>query len=151
MRALSLFFRPHHFQYVLSGEPTLASTAFLPAKLFPADATRIGDMVEVGAAGLATVEDIARRVSASGGAALFIDYGADHPHTNTLQAVQRHEFKHVLEQPGEVDLTAHIDFKAMRLMVERASGKSSMNTSNQSESWDDAFPPSDLVFPPASS
>src|SRR5262249_8457841 len=48
------------------------------------------------------------------GAGLIIDYG----HTEaalgeTLQAVGRHGFVHPLAAPGEVDITAHVDFGAM--------------------------------------
>lgn len=56
------------------------------------------------------VLDIARRV-AKDGAALIIDYG----HTQsdigeTLQAVNGHEFAHPLSTPGQIDITAHVDF-----------------------------------------
>jgi SAM-dependent MidA family methyltransferase len=54
--------------------------------------------------------DIARRV-AKNGAALIVDYG----HTQsdigeTLQAVNEHEFAHPLSVPGQIDITAHVDF-----------------------------------------
>ncbi len=46
------------------------------------------------------------------GAVLFIDYG--HAQTavgDTFQAVQAHRFESPLENPGECDLTAHVDFE----------------------------------------
>jgi SAM-dependent MidA family methyltransferase len=49
-----------------------------------------------------------------GGAALVIDYG--HAGTaigDTLQAVGRHAFADPLATPGELDLTAHVDFEAL--------------------------------------
>jgi NADH dehydrogenase [ubiquinone] 1 alpha subcomplex assembly factor 7 len=43
---------------------------------------------------------------------LFIDYGhAISSHGNTLQAVQAHRFENPFENPGEADLTAHVDFE----------------------------------------
>jgi NADH dehydrogenase [ubiquinone] 1 alpha subcomplex assembly factor 7 len=46
------------------------------------------------------------------GAALFIDYGHEHSAAgDTLQAVVSHRFENVLENPGEADITAHVDFK----------------------------------------
>ena len=52
-----------------------------------------------------------------GGIALFIDYGhARSGRGDTLQAVRRHGFAPVLADPGEQDLTSHVDFEA----VERA-------------------------------
>ena len=62
----------------------------------------------------ATVRELARRVARWGGAALVIDYG--HTETavgETLQAVGGHGFVDLLEAPGEIDLTAHVDFRAL--------------------------------------
>jgi SAM-dependent MidA family methyltransferase len=63
---------------------------------------------------------IGQRVVSQGGAALIIDYG----HTEsavgeTLQAVGGHAFANPLVSPGEVDLTAHVDFQALALAAER--------------------------------
>jgi len=63
---------------------------------------------------LTPVREIARRIAADGGAALFIDYG----HTqsgfgDTLQAVRDHKPIDPLQDPGEADLTAHVDFEAL--------------------------------------
>jgi SAM-dependent MidA family methyltransferase len=62
---------------------------------------------------------IGQRVVRQGGAALIIDYG----HTKsaageTLQAVGGHAFVNALTSPGEVDLTAHVDFEAIALAAE---------------------------------
>jgi NADH dehydrogenase [ubiquinone] 1 alpha subcomplex assembly factor 7 len=49
-----------------------------------------------------------------GGVALFIDYGhAKSAPGDTLQAVHAHRFAPVLANPGEQDLTAHVDFEAV--------------------------------------
>jgi NADH dehydrogenase [ubiquinone] 1 alpha subcomplex assembly factor 7 len=72
---------------------------------------------------LAAVEDLSRRLGTSGGAALLIDYGTDHPNADTLQAVKQHAFKHVLEEPGKVDLTTLVDFKSIRATVERTNSQ----------------------------
>jgi hypothetical protein len=114
---------PHHLRFVLSAQPTLASRTFMPADRFPAQDGRIGDAVELSAAGLACMEDLSRRLSAAGGAALVIDYGTNHPNANTLQAVQKHAFKHALEEPGQVDLTTLVDFKSLRATVERTNSQ----------------------------
>jgi NADH dehydrogenase [ubiquinone] 1 alpha subcomplex assembly factor 7 len=57
--------------------------------------------------------EVARRLAAHGGAALFIDYGY-FPSAcgDTLQAVRRHHGHDVLADPGCADLTAHVDFAA---------------------------------------
>jgi NADH dehydrogenase [ubiquinone] 1 alpha subcomplex assembly factor 7 len=60
------------------------------------------------------VVEIARRVSKDGGAALIIDYGhVESGVGETLQAVGRHGFADPLANPGEGDLTAHVDFAAL--------------------------------------
>jgi SAM-dependent MidA family methyltransferase len=57
---------------------------------------------------------VARRAVRTGGAALVIDYGHAEPGIgDTLQAVGAHDFVDPLVAPGLVDLTAHVDFKAM--------------------------------------
>ena len=49
-----------------------------------------------------------------GGAALFVDYGHLAPRSgSTLQAVMAHEKVGVFDKPGEMDLTAHVDFAAL--------------------------------------
>ncbi len=56
---------------------------------------------------------VAERIAAHGGAALFVDYGydaADRPPGFTLQALRAHAPADPLEAPGEADLTWLIDF-----------------------------------------
>jgi NADH dehydrogenase [ubiquinone] 1 alpha subcomplex assembly factor 7 len=63
---------------------------------------------------------LAQRVVHQGGAALVIDYGHVQSGVgDTLQAVGGHAFASPLATPGEVDLTAHVDFQAMARAVER--------------------------------
>lgn len=73
-----------------------------------------GDVVEIGDAARDLVGHLARRLRHQGGAALFIDYGPMASGVGeTLQAVSRHQRANPLERPGEVDLTAHVDFAAL--------------------------------------
>ncbi|HWE73945.1 MAG TPA: SAM-dependent methyltransferase [Stellaceae bacterium] len=54
---------------------------------------------------------IAARLRDRGGAALVIDYGyAPSQSSDTLQAVRQHKKVPIVESPGEVDLTALVDF-----------------------------------------
>ncbi len=49
-----------------------------------------------------------------GGMALCIDYGYVGPAVgDTLQALRQHKFHDVLKDPGQADLTAHVDFGAL--------------------------------------
>jgi SAM-dependent MidA family methyltransferase len=73
-----------------------------------------GGVYEVAPAALALAEEIARIVTAQGGGALIVDYGYDEPgFGETLQAVAGHKFADVLAEPGESDLSAHVDFLAL--------------------------------------
>ena len=60
------------------------------------------------------VRSIARQLGKHGGVALIVDYGhARSADGDTLQAVRGHQFADVLADPGEQDLTAHVDFEAL--------------------------------------
>jgi SAM-dependent MidA family methyltransferase len=62
---------------------------------------------------------LSQRVVHEGGAALVIDYGhVASAAGETLQAVGGHAFANPLLNPGEVDLTAHVDFAALAVAVE---------------------------------
>ena len=75
---------------------------------------RDGTIIEDSPARNAAVAAVAERLARDGGAALIIDYGhAQSAPGETLQAVHAHQFAHVLERPGEQDLTAHVDFQAV--------------------------------------
>lgn len=71
---------------------------------------------------MATAGHLASRVSALGGAALLIDYGRNRPYPASLQAIKQHKFCGLLEQPGLGDLSAHVDFGAIRHVSELWSG-----------------------------
>ncbi len=72
-----------------------------------------GDFYETSPACELFVKNTCERLKAQGGAALFIDYGYVEGHGDTLQAVKNHDYVPVLEQVGEADLTAHVDFAAL--------------------------------------
>lgn len=81
----------------------------------------VGTVIETCPAAAATVEEIARRIDIQGGAALFIDYGYCVPQTGeTLQAVRTHKKVDVFHAPGEMDLTALVDFATLGDMAKRA-------------------------------
>jgi NADH dehydrogenase [ubiquinone] 1 alpha subcomplex assembly factor 7 len=75
---------------------------------------RDGAVVETSPAREAAMTELARVLVASGGVAVVIDYGHESGSGDTLQAVGGHRFASPLEMPGEQDLTAHVDFAALR-------------------------------------
>jgi NADH dehydrogenase [ubiquinone] 1 alpha subcomplex assembly factor 7 len=63
--------------------------------------------------------ELGRRLLRFGGAAMIFDYGHfDSAAGETLQAVGAHAFADPLRAPGQVDLTAHVDFQALAHAVE---------------------------------
>jgi SAM-dependent MidA family methyltransferase len=62
----------------------------------------------------AEIMKIATRVRDDGGAALIIDYGHLRSDAgDTFQAIARHSFADPLKNPGQADVTAHVDFQAL--------------------------------------
>ncbi|WP_117193686.1 class I SAM-dependent methyltransferase [Rhizobium terrae] len=91
-----------------------AGVATLDPALLPAPAATIpdGTIFEVSPARQAVMLTLCDRLKAFGGTALVVDYG--HMVTgfgDTLQAVRNHDFDPPLANPGEADLTSHVDFE----------------------------------------
>jgi NADH dehydrogenase [ubiquinone] 1 alpha subcomplex assembly factor 7 len=75
---------------------------------------RDGEIVESSPAREAASAAIATCLDHCGGVAIFIDYGHDRTAPgDTLQAVRGHRYADVLANPGEQDLTSHVDFEAL--------------------------------------
>jgi NADH dehydrogenase [ubiquinone] 1 alpha subcomplex assembly factor 7 len=75
---------------------------------------RDGAIAESSPARDEAVTAIATCLAAKGGAAILIDYGHERSAPGeTLQAVRGHGYAPVLANPGEQDLTAHVDFEAV--------------------------------------
>ncbi len=73
-----------------------------------------GQVLEVGHAAIDTMRALAGRIARDGGALLACDYGHAAPgFGETLQAVRDHTYVDVLAEPGEADLTTHVDFAAL--------------------------------------
>lgn len=73
-----------------------------------------GTIIETCPGAAATVYEVAGRLVEQGGAALFIDYGHDQIRDgSTLQAVRDHLKVDPFFNPGEADLTAHVDFATL--------------------------------------
>jgi NADH dehydrogenase [ubiquinone] 1 alpha subcomplex assembly factor 7 len=70
-----------------------------------------GAVFEISPPGLAVAGLIGLHIAAKGGLALIIDYGhARAGFGETFQAVKAHRHVDPLAEPGEADLTAHVDF-----------------------------------------
>ena len=79
-----------------------------------ARATRPGEIREWPGAAFAVAQSLGLRLATHGGAALVVDYGSVGSGSgDTLQAVRGHAFADPLAEPGEADLTVHVDFRRL--------------------------------------
>jgi len=95
-----------------AGEPIDSDALPSPARVMDASD---GAIIETRPAVSSLLSVLAARANEAQVAALIADYG--HEETgigDTLQAVHRHRFADPLAMPGEVDLTAHVDFAALK-------------------------------------
>ncbi|MFN3936757.1 MAG: class I SAM-dependent methyltransferase [Gemmobacter sp.] len=82
-----------------------------------------GDVVEICPAAGPVIAAVAGRIARHGGAALVVDYGGWRSRGDTFQAVRRHRTTDPLAEPGDADLTAHVDFEPLALSAERAGAR----------------------------
>ncbi len=93
-----------------------------PLRLWGRADARDGETVEINAAAQDIVAHLATRVAATGGAALFLDYGpAESAPGDSLQALRDGKPVDPLVEAGTADLTAHVDFAALAATA-RAAG-----------------------------
>lgn len=83
-----------------------------PAGL-PADEADEGGLLERNEPAEAFVEAISRRIARTGGLCLLIDYGSARNPGDSLQAIRASRMAPPLEQAGDADLTALVDFGAV--------------------------------------
>lgn len=76
----------------------------------------INSIVEINYPARNMVEYLCQVLKTMKGSVLIIDYGydLDLPLGSSLQAIKSHKFHSIFENIGEADLTAHVDFRALR-------------------------------------
>ena len=105
-----------HFRVVLG----LASLA---ADALPHDARNLseGSIFEIAPARARLMAQIATQLITRGGAGIFFDYGHLRPGLgDTFQAVRKHTSEGIFDNPGEADLTSHVDFSALAAVAQTA-------------------------------
>jgi SAM-dependent MidA family methyltransferase len=100
-----------------SAQPDPSPVPASPSHLLPQGekvSAPMGSVFEQPHAALDIVSTISSHIVQTDGAALFIDYGSTQSgFGDTLQAVRQHVFVSPLADPGEADLTVHVDFALM--------------------------------------
>ncbi|KAI3462957.1 hypothetical protein Pfo_019620 [Paulownia fortunei] len=116
------------FRFVLSPAPTPA-TLYLMKRCRWAETAEIAGVnhIEVCPNAMDLTQAIANRIGIDGGGALIIDYGLDGIVSDSLQAIRKHKFVDILDNPGSADLSAYVDFAAIRHSAEEVSADVSVH------------------------
>ncbi|WP_353287511.1 class I SAM-dependent methyltransferase [Wolbachia endosymbiont (group B) of Gerris lacustris] len=74
-----------------------------------------GAVVEVCLAGIEILRKLEKKIVNNGGAALIIDYSYIYPsYKSTLQSIRQHKYTNFLENVGNSDITALVNFQALK-------------------------------------
>ena len=75
---------------------------------------KIGDTLEHSEQTISIFSNICNHLIRYDGVLLVVDYGNISGVGDTLQAVNNHKFRSILEKPGQSDLTSHVNFKLLK-------------------------------------
>ena len=79
-----------------------------------------GDILEVAPQAVSCMATLAERIRDDGGAFLCFDYGyVSGVNGDTVQALKAHQPIDVLACPGQADVTAHVNFSALKVAAQR--------------------------------
>ncbi|GAV69810.1 Methyltransf_28 domain-containing protein [Cephalotus follicularis] len=110
------------FCFVLSLHPTPATVYLMKrCKWAGLDEIKKLNHIEVCPKAMDLTRTIAEKISSDGGGALIIDYGLNGVVSDSLQAIRKHKFVDILDKPGSADLSAYVDFDAIRHSAKEAS------------------------------
>jgi len=116
-RSVGIDLTSGQLNFVVDPAP-VASCGLIPRSLMDAPS---GSLFERCPAAIDMASAIGGRLAGDGTAALIIDYGHEGPDVGeTLQAVRNHDRHDVLTDPGNADLTAHVDFNAVSAAAKAA-------------------------------
>jgi len=73
--------------------------------------------VEISPGVLYNIQEISSRIGQQGGNALIIDYGHQGEKEDTLRGFRNHKLVSVLEQPGDTDITADVNFDHVKVVA----------------------------------
>ena len=65
------------------------------------------------------IDKICKKIFSNGGVGLFIDYGHNGNHGDSLQSILNHKFSNPLENLGESDLSSYVDFSELSSIVKK--------------------------------
>ena len=92
---------------------TLDNKIWVPSDSIFSD-FKIGDTLEYSERTISIFSNICNHLIKYDGVFLLVDYGNISGIGDTLQAVNKHKFKGVLEKPGQSDLSSHVNFRLLK-------------------------------------
>ena len=92
---------------------TLDNKIWVPSDSIFSD-FKIGDTLEYSERTISIFSNICNHLIKYDGVLLLVDYGNISGIGDTLQAVNKHKFKDVLEKPGQSDLSSHVNFRLLK-------------------------------------
>jgi SAM-dependent MidA family methyltransferase len=92
---------------------TLGNKIWVPSNSIFSD-FKIGDTLEHSEQTISIFSNICNHLIRYDGVLLVVDYGNISGIGDTLQAVNNHKFRSILEKPGQSDLTSHVNFKLLK-------------------------------------
>ena len=95
------------FRYVMSSKDTVASKLYI-------NKNETREHVEISPESLNLMKEISGRITSDGGLALIADYGHEGESKDTFRAFSKHKQVDPLVMPGASDLTADVDFAALK-------------------------------------
>ena len=82
---------------------------------------KIGDIFEVSPESLLQIDLMSKIISRSGGCILNVDYGEEGSFTDSIRAIKDHKYvpaPYFWQIPGECDLSAYVNFSALKQFAE---------------------------------
>ena len=92
---------------------TLDNKIWVPSDSIFSD-FKIGDTLEYSEQTISIFSNICNHLNQYDGVLLLVDYGNISGIGDTLQAVNKHKFRGVLEKPGQSDLSSHVNFRLLK-------------------------------------
>ena len=78
---------------------------------------KINDIIEINFECRKFIKKISNFIKQNNGGAIFFDYGYTAGHGDTLQAIKDNKFVNPLSDPGNADITSHIDFNDITIQA----------------------------------
>jgi NADH dehydrogenase [ubiquinone] 1 alpha subcomplex assembly factor 7 len=102
---------PNGLMRSYSPSVTSSTDIHIPAHLVPKE----GDIWEYSKGAATFITQISHHLRQQSGTAVFIDYGYTFPgFGDTIQSIYRHKPVDIFSAPGEVDITAHVNFSSLK-------------------------------------